>query len=91
MSHTSGPAIGIIINDRERSIHSPESLLPETARFPGGSFHLRNGTVCDSGAHDRWATAAMTATADRAGRLIVGNRRRHALGDALAREADLLV
>jgi hypothetical protein len=35
-----GITTGIIIGDRERSIHSPESLLPETARFPGGSFHL---------------------------------------------------
>jgi hypothetical protein len=52
-----GLAIGIIISDRERSIYSPESLLPETARFPGGPFHLNDqpATIrrCGSGADDR--------------------------------------
>jgi hypothetical protein len=39
------PSVGIIVSDRERSTHSPESLLPETARFPGGSFHLKRPAI----------------------------------------------
>src|ERR1700733_1193190 len=40
MSHNDGPRQCIMINDRERSINSPESLLPKRPAFPGGSFHL---------------------------------------------------
>jgi hypothetical protein len=32
--------MGMMVDDRECNIISPESLLPETARYPGGPFHL---------------------------------------------------
>jgi hypothetical protein len=66
MSHRSQPDPAIITGVQECNIISPESLLPETARFPGGPFHLSASDQAPTIADWRSAIAATTRSAMRA-------------------------
>src|ERR1700678_308045 len=77
MSHMSRADAFIMLVDRERSIDSPESLLPKRPAFPGGSFHLSDALEVArrrssgseprrSGADDRRSAGARAAPPQRA-------------------------